>query len=276
MSSALQGRTVALAEGRQLEELTHLLEKEGARPLPCPLVNILDAPDRAAVAAWLRDLAAGQFAWVIFMTGEAWRRLLPIAEQEGMREAVLAGLRAARLVCRGPKPVQALREVGLTPYLTVQPPTTEGVLAALRRQELRGQTVGLTLYGQPNKPLEEFLEEAGAIVRPVLPYVYAPAADEERVVDLIHQLDAGAVDAIIFTSSPQVERLFEVATARSLKVALQRGLARTCVAAVGPVVAEDLHQHGVKVSVCPEQGFVMKNLVSLLRRSWERKPETSA
>jgi uroporphyrinogen-III synthase len=267
MTSSLQGRTVALAESRQLDELTRLLEKEGARPLPCPLVSILDAPDRGAVVAWLRELAAGRFAWIIFMTGEAWRRLLPIAEQEGMRDAVLAGLRATRIVCRGPKPVAALREVGLTPHLTVQPPTTEGVIAALHRKELHGQTVGLTLYGQANEPLEEFLEGAGAIVRPVLSYVYAPAADEDRVADLIHQLDAGTVDALIFTSSPQVERLFEVAMERSLKTELERGLARTRVAAVGPVVAECLHQHGVAVGVCPEQGFVMKNLVSLLRRS---------
>jgi uroporphyrinogen-III synthase len=267
MSRPLEGRTVALAEGRQLEELARLLEKEGAAPLRCPMVSILDAPDRAAVADWLRELAAGRFAWVVLMTGEAWRRLLAVADQEGLRDAVLAGARQARLVCRGPKPVQALREAGLAPSLTVQPPTTEGVIEALRRQDLAGQTVGLTLYGHPNPPLEEFLAGAGAAVRTVLPYVYAPAADAERVAGLIRRLESGGVDAVIFTSSPQVERLHEVAAERGLGEALRHGLGRTRVAAVGPVVAEALRQRGIAVNVCPEQGFVMKNLVKLLKDS---------
>jgi uroporphyrinogen-III synthase len=38
------------------------------------------------------------------------------------------------------------------------------------------------------------------------------------------------------------------------------------VAAVGPVVAEDLRRHAIRVDICPEQGFVMKNLVQLIKR----------
>jgi uroporphyrinogen-III synthase len=267
MTLPLEGRTVALAEGRQLEELAQLLEKEGATPLRCPMVSILDAPDRAATTAWLRDLAAGRFGYLVLMTGEAWRRLLSLADQEGIREAVLEGARRTRIVTRGPKPVRALKEVGLTPSLSAQQPTTEGVIATLRGLDLRGQAVGLTLYGAPNPPLEQFLGAAGAEVRPVLPYVYAPAADGERVADLIRRLEAGAVAAIVFTSSPQIERLFEVAVERGLEDALQRGLRRTRVAAVGPVMAESLQRRGIAVDVCPEQGFVMKNLVTLLRRN---------
>ena len=56
MARALEGRTAALAEGRQLEELAQMLESEGATTLRCPMVNILDAPDVEAVASWLREL----------------------------------------------------------------------------------------------------------------------------------------------------------------------------------------------------------------------------
>jgi uroporphyrinogen-III synthase len=267
MTLPLKGRTIALAEGRQLEELAQMLEQEGAVPLRCPMVSILDAPDRAATLAWLRDLAAGRFGHLILMTGEAWRRLVALADQEGLREAVLEGARRTRIVTRGPKPVRALKEVGLAPTLTAQAPTTDGVIATLRGVDLTGQTVGLTLYGSPNPPLEQFLQDAGAEVRPVLPYVYAPAADGERVAALIRELDAGAVDAIVFTSSPQIDRLYEVAVERGLEAALHRGLQRARVAAVGPVMAESLQRRGIKVDVCPQQGFVMKNLVTLLRRN---------
>jgi uroporphyrinogen-III synthase len=42
---------------------------------------------------------------------------------------------------------------------------------------------------------------------------------------------------------------------------LRLGLERAKVAAVGPVVADNLRGRGAPVDICPEQGFVMKNLV---------------
>ena len=45
-------------------------------------------------------------------------------------------------------------------------------------EPLQGQTVGVTLYGEPNPVLEQFLIAAGAQVRTVMPYIYAPAADD--------------------------------------------------------------------------------------------------
>jgi uroporphyrinogen-III synthase len=270
MNAPLAGRTVALAEGRQLQELAQMLEKEGAATLPCPLLSILDAPDARPVITWLRELTAGRFQTLILLTGEGLRRLLGFAEREGYRDEVVAAVARTRTVTRGPKPVRALREIGLAPGKVAEMPTTEGVIAVLREEPLAGQAVGLQAYPGVNPALEEFLRSAGATVQTVLPYVYAPAADAERVAGLIQQMADGKVDAILFTSSPQIDRLFEVAGEQGLEETLRQGLARTHVAAVGPVIAESLHRQGVRVDVCPEQGFVMKNLVQLLKRALAR------
>jgi uroporphyrinogen-III synthase len=267
VTRSLEGRTIALAEGRQLEELVQMLEKEGAVPLRCPMLSILDNPDAASVLAWLEELVADQFGCVVLMTGEALRRLLGFAERAGLRNNVIAALARTRTLTRGPKPVRALKEVGLTPTRVADVPTTEGVIAALCTESLKGQTVGVTLYGQPNPALEQFLTSTGATVRTVLPYVYAPAADAERVVDVITRMARGEIDVMIFTSSPQIERLFEVAGQHQQEDALRQGLDRTRVAAVGPVVAETLRQRGSRVDICPEQGFVMKNLVLHIKRA---------
>lgn len=266
MTPTLQGRTIALAEGRQLEELALMLEKEGAAALRYPMINILDAPDSVPVIAWLRDLVQNQFAYVILMTGEALRRLLGFADREGIRQEVIAALTRTRTITRGPKPVRALKEIGLNPTKIAETPTTDGVIATLRNENLQGLTVGVTLYGSPNPTLFQFLEQAGATVRTVLPYVYAPASDGERVVELIDRLAKGGIDVIIFTSSPQVDRLYEVAAEKGLENELRQGLTRTQIAAVGPVVADNLREKGAKVDICPEQGFVMKNLVQLIKR----------
>lgn len=271
MALPLEGRTVALAEGRQLEDLAQMLEKEGATPLRCPMVSILDAPDAEAVLAWLRELIAGRLDYVILMTGEALRRLLGFAERAGLREHVLAALGKTRTVTRGPKPVQALKQVGLAPTKIAEAPTTDGVIATLRNEPLTGKTIGLTLYGEPNPALVAFLERAGASVRTVMPYVYAPAADADRVADVVKRMAGGEVDIVIFTSSPQVDRLYEVATERGLRDLLQKGMERTTVAAVGPVVADSLRQKGARVDICPEQGFVMRNLVQQIKRAVEAR-----
>src|SRR5947209_1630275 len=104
MPRTLAECTVALAEGRQLEELAQMLEREGAATLRCPMVSILDAPDAAPVLAWLRDLAADRYDWVVLLTGEGLRRLLGFAEREGLRDAVVRALGRTRTVTRGPKP----------------------------------------------------------------------------------------------------------------------------------------------------------------------------
>jgi uroporphyrinogen-III synthase len=269
MTRPLEGRTVALAEGRQLEELAGLLANEGAIIVRCPMVSILDAPDPAPVLAWLRELIAGDFALVVLMTGEALRRLVGFAEQAGLRADVVAALGRTPTLTRGPKPVGALKEIGLAPTKVARAPTTDGVIADLREMDLAGRTVGLTLYGGPNPPLEAYLGSAGATVRAVMPYVFAPAADDERVVDLIGKLAGGAVDVLLFTSSPQVDRFYQVAEKRGLQETLKEGLGRTRVAAVGPVVADDLRRRGAPVHVCPEQGWVMKNLVQQVKRAFQ-------
>jgi uroporphyrinogen-III synthase len=127
--------------------------------------------------------------------------------------------------------------------------------------------VGVQLYSASNAPLESFLRQAGADIHAVQPYIYAPQADAAQVLDLIRQLAAGRIDAVVFTSSPQVDRLFEVAEKSAVTELLQEGLRRARVAAVGPVVAANLAGRGARVDICPEQGFVMKNLVQLIKKN---------
>src|SRR5207244_3369843 len=73
----------------------------------------------------------------------------------------------------------------------------------------------------------------------------------------------GEVDAIAFTSTPQVERLFAVAPAATVSAALSH----TLVAAVGPVVAEALARHGVSTRLMPEESFFLKPLTTALEEA---------
>ena len=254
-----------MPETRELDIFARMLEARGAATLRCPLVAILDHPDQAAVEAWLRRFADGGCDDLILLTGEGLRRLVGFARRAGIDGAVVARLAAVRKITRGPKPARALRELGLGSDIAAETPTTDGIIAALAGIALGGRRVGVQLYpDNPNAKLIDCIAAAGASADPVTPYVYASAADEGRVADLIERLAAGTIDAIAFTSAPQVRRLEEVAKARGAVETLRSGLKRVAVAAVGPVVAAELRRLGVASAITPKESYFMKPLVNAL------------
>lgn len=268
---SLAGRTIALPESRELDLFAAMLEKRGAAVVRCPMVAIHDAPDPRPIEVWIGDLIAGQFHDVIFFTGEGIRRLTGFADRARVREPFVAALGPVRKITRGPKPVKALRDLGLRPDLKAEAPTTDGLMASLGGEDLRGRTIGVQLYGtEPNTKIMDFLHAAGAQVRPVWPYVYASDAEDQRIANLVRRLaaggagGAGGIDAIAFTSSAQVERLWAVAKAAGLEPDLLAGLTRTKVAVVGPVVAEELARRGVRIDVMPAETFALKPLTAAL------------
>lgn len=264
-TQTLTGRTIAVPETRELDLFAAMLERRGAQVLRCPLVAIRDAADPQAVLTFIRRLAEGTFDDLILLTGEGLRRLVSCLElhEPGLRPAFLEHLAKVRKITRGPKPARALRELGLKPDITAEVPTTAGVIAALQpiAFTLEGRSFGVQLYGnEPNLPLVEYLHRCGAGVTTVAPYAYADSADDAAVLHLLARIEGGGVDAIAFTSTPQVRRLIAVGGEARVCQALRH----THVAAVGPVVAEALGQHGIQVQSMPEDSFFLKPLTSAI------------
>ncbi len=263
----LTGRTIAVPETRELDVFAAMLERRGASVLRCPLVAILDAPDPLPVLDWIRWFGSGACDDLILLTGEGLRRLLSCIERNepALRANFVAQLARVRRITRGPKPARALRELGLKPDIAAASPTTSGVIASLAAEQLADRSVGVQLYGtEPNVPLIEFLQRAGARVRTVAPYIYATKSEDAAVTALLDRLTRGEVDAIAFTSAAQVDRLFAIADAAQVQAAL----ARTHVAAVGPIVADALAQRAVRVASMPQDSFFMKPLASALEAAF--------
>src|SRR6476659_5322722 len=163
MTEELSGRRIVVPETRELGQLVRMLEEFGADTVPCPMIAIRDAPDTETVEAWLRRFVDGRCDDLVLMTGEGLRRLLGFARRIDLESAFIAALRLTRKVTRGPKPVRALREIGLAADVPADQPTTDGVIAALERHDLTGRRVGVQLYPRnANERLLKFLGGAGA------------------------------------------------------------------------------------------------------------------
>jgi len=264
MSNTLAGRRIVVPETRELDLLADMLERHGATAVRCPLVSIRDVEDSAPVEAWLKRFIDAPPDDLILLTGEGLGRLVGFAERAGIEKAFVAALAKTRKITRGPKPARRLHMLGLKPDLPAAEPTTAGIIAALQGENLAGRRIAVQLYPDANPALLDFLSVAGAKPDPVLCYVYASESEDRLVAETIDAMAAGTVDLIAFTSSAQVKRLRDVAVASGRAVALRDALARTTIAAVGPVVAEAIEQAGGRVAVAPAQSFHMKPMVNAI------------
>ena len=250
-----------------------MLEKRGATIHRCPLVSILDAPDPTPVLAWIQRFIEGPFDHLIILTGEGLRRLVSLAKKNRLDKDFIRALSQTHKLARGPKPGQALKELGLKAELLADQPTTDGVIQSLNRIDIANRRIGVQLYGDnPNTKLIDYIQTRGASADTVAPYIYAPDSDEQEVLQLIEDLAASKIDAIAFTSQPQLQRLLKIAGKHDREPLLRQGLAQTTVAAVGPLVAQALQDAGIRLDLMPETSYFMKPMVTLLAEQFTSKP----
>ena len=261
MSPKLEGLKIVVPESREIDLLVRLLEAEGATSVRCPLVQILDVDDFVPVDAWIDQLLAARFDDVVLFTGEGLRRLAERADTRGVKKDFVTALSRTRTIIRGPKPARALRELGLSPTLSAPSPTSQGLIEAFAREDIDGRRIGVQLYpGHGGEGLVDTLRTKGATMATVTPYRYASQTDAAGVADVIREMAAGALDMIVFTSSPQVDRLVDVAHERNLENALRDGLKRMRVAAIGPVVVDALKPFDLDGVIVPDT-FHLKPLL---------------
>ncbi len=278
MPGRLEGYRILILETREEAQFSRLLQEQGAHVLQCPMFTIRDAPDPAPVEAWIRLFIAKPFDDLVLMTGEGLRRIMKVAQRIGADQDLIAAIAKAKRYARGPKPVRALREIGLEATMQTETPTSEGVAAMLAQQDLTGHRVGLQLYpDKDHAKLIGAITSLGAQVETVLPYVYDGEAADTSIVAAIEEMAQRRVDAIALTSSGQVRRLVDVARAHNCEDKLRDGLAQTPIASVGPVVSDELKAFGLRTDIYPaNESFFMKPLISAMALELNKTPPRMA
>lgn len=274
MAGRLEGYRILILETREEAQFSRLLQDQGASVLQCPMFTIRDAPDPAPIEAWIRLFIAKPFDDLVLMTGEGLRRIMKVAQRIGTDQDLIAAIGKAKRYARGPKPVRALREIGLEANVQTETPTSEGVATMLAQQGLKGHRVGLQLYpDKDHSKLIGAITSQGAIVETVLPYIYDGEAADTNIVSAIEEMARHRIDAIALTSSGQVRRLIDVARAHNCEDKLRDGLAQTPIASVGPVVSDELKTYGLRTDIYPiNDSFFMKPLISAMALELNKTP----
>lgn len=260
-------RVVSL-ESRQAPEMLRLLERHGCTTISAPSMKEVPLDDQAEAFTFGEDLFAGRCDVIVLLTGVGTRMLVDALSTRHPREQVVEALGRSVLVCRGPKPAQALKSMGLKPALVAPEPNTWQDLVALIDTELpvKGRKVHVQLYGRTNEPLMAALQARGADVRSVAIYAWALPDDVAPLAAAVDTLCNGGADVVLFTSAQQLEHLYIVATERGRQKALTDALRLQVVcASIGPVTSDALRARGLGVDLEPEHPK-MGHLVQAIAR----------
>ncbi|MGH7826586.1 MAG: uroporphyrinogen-III synthase [Candidatus Binatia bacterium] len=281
MRAGLQGLKVVSFESRRARETAELIRRQGGEPIVAPSMREIPLSENTAPLEFFKKLIAGEIDAVILLTGVGTRTMVETLAAHYSKERIAELLGSVAIIARGPKPVSALKELGLSPTMTAPEPNTwKEVLSIIDgNMELKGKRVAVQEYGVTNDELLSCLEARGATVARVPVYRWALPEDIGPLRTAIREVKNGGADIAVFTSATQVEHLFKVARQDHVESDLRAAFARVLVASIGPVCSEALARVGLRADFEPEHpkmGQLIGELAQHGREALEKKRQACA
>ena len=259
------GLTVAAFESRMTEEMTRLITRYSGQPLVAPSMQEIPLENNTQALEFGDRLIAGHMDMLILLTGVGTRTLVDVWKTRFSLESITKALSQTTLVARGPKPIAALRELGLTPQLPVPEPNTwHDVLNTLdshRPEGLDSLNIGVQEYGVSNQDLLEGLTARGANVTRVPVYRWALPEDVGPLRNVLASIIADKVDVCLITNAAQVDHIFQVLDQDHQTLPFRKAMKRIMIASIGQIASERLRSHDLPVDYEPshsKMGILVK------------------
>jgi uroporphyrinogen-III synthase len=259
-----QGMTVLTLESRRGQEMSRLIETYGGKPVHAPAMREVPLASNPEALRFADALFEGKFDAVVFLTGVGARALAKVVESAYTTQKFLEALRKVAVIARGPKPVGVLREWQVPVTVAAPEPNTwRELLQAMdeKLRDLRGKQVAVQEYGVSNPELLEGLRERGAVVTRVPVYQWDLPEDTGPLRAAVEEVSKKRIDVALFTTSVQVQHLFQIAEEDAKKEGLKAGLERVVKGSIGPTTSETLRSYGLKADLeasHPKMGFLVK------------------
>jgi uroporphyrinogen-III synthase len=260
------GLRVLTLESRRAVEMAKLISNYGGIPVIAPSMREVPLESNKEALEFATALFDGSFDFVIFLTGVGTRALTRVVETAYSRERFVDALKSVQVIARGPKPLAALKELGVTVALSVPEPNTwRDLLRSLDERKdslpLAGRRVAVQEYGASNLELLHGLEGRGAQVTRVPVYQWALPEDTGPLRNAVERLAEGQIDVVLFTTSIQAVHLMQMAADMNLADAVRQRAALVAVGSIGPVTSEELRTQGLPPDFepsHPKMGFLVK------------------
>lgn len=239
-----QSLRVSALESRRRDEFSRLIERFGGIPTVSPSMREIPIDKNKEVIDFAYRILTGEIGVVVFLTGVGFKHFLASVEKHVEKQRLLDTLSDIITIARGPKPVAAMREVGLQPtYRAPEPNTWREVLNLVDQHvPISNVTVGLQEYGVTNHSLVAGLEARGANVVSVKVYQWDFPEDTNPLRENIRSICQGEQDVLLLTSAHQAVNAIRMAQEMDCEPTFRQALNRMVVASIGPTTSEML-QH---------------------------------
>jgi uroporphyrinogen-III synthase len=261
--SSFDGLTVAAFESRMATEMTRLIEHYDGRPLVAPALREIPIQDNPAALRFGARLIDGQVDTLILMTGIGTTILFEILRSCNPMSSIMAGLKQTAIVARGPKPVAALKTLGITPTLTVPEPNTwiEVVSTLDESRPVKGLRVAVQEYGTSNPDLLEALRHRGAEVFPVPIYRWALPENTAPLKQVLGEIIAGNIQVMLVTNAAQIDHVMQLLEQDGTTEQFKEKCKKMVVASIGPTASERLRHYDLPIDFepsHPKMGVLVK------------------
>jgi uroporphyrinogen-III synthase len=278
--SNFDGLRVASFESRMGREMENLIRRYGGEPLVAPALREIPLEDNSAALRFGARLLTGQIDILILLTGVGTKTLFDVLQTRHEIADIIAALRQTVLVARGPKPVAALKNLGLSPTLTVPEPNTwHDLITTLDTyRPVNGLRVAVQEYGVSNQELLSALQERGAQVSAVPVYRWALPEDTGPLARVIDSILAGAVQVLLVTNAAQIDHVMQLVDRGGKTRQFKDACARMMVASIGPTASERLREYDLPVDLeptHPKMGILVKEASEQAAAILQRKQSSA-
>jgi uroporphyrinogen-III synthase len=247
---SFSGLRVLSLESRRSVEIAELIRKQGGEPVIAPSLREVPLAEDTGIVRFAERLFAGDFDMMVLLTGVGTRQLNRALAARFPETAFAEALRRLTVAARGPKPVAALREMGVAATVVAPEPNTWREILAVTAGRAE-RSIAVQEYGRSNPQLLDGLRARGAEVTPVRVYQYGLPEDCGPLRQAVHRLAAGEMDVALFTTAAQIGHLARIAREESVEEAALAGLRRCLVGSIGPTTTEALEEFGVRPAFEP-------------------------
>ena len=244
-----QGIVITRPEA-QARELAELLQRQGARVIPFPVIEIAPPESWEALDAALDALEG--YRWIVFTSANGVAFFFGRLKERGRDIRDLKGIRIATI---GPATAAAVEARGLRVDLVPAEFISEGVVAALAGQDLEGCRVLLPRAAEARDVIPEGLAKQGAEVEVVT--VYRTIRTDRKAAELAPLFAAGKIQALIFTSPSTVSHFLGI---MGPEFRFPPGVRIAC---IGPVTAAAAKKAGLTVDILQER-YTIPDLVEAI------------
>ena len=263
MNKRLLDKTILVTRPReQAQELQFLLEKEGAKTLLQPAIQIIPPKNWNDVDDALRLIDKQEVDWALFSSANGVRffveRLVDKLRLSNDSFGAVASYfirKNVQIATVGAGTTKVAQELGLSISLEPRRFDAEGMLEALSERMPNMQGVRFVSFraSRGRKVLSEGLMSRGASVREVEAYQSVDVTTPEA--DVVDALRKGKIDFATATSS---------ASAKSIAQMLGDLAKKTRWVALSPLTASSLESCGIKVDSIAEQATIESLVASII------------